>query len=100
MAGADGSTVIVPGKPDRSILYEVRTLDPEDDSVMPPEGKGDVMTARQLAYLRIWIEDGADFGGWAGAAKSKSVVAAVAGQVQESKGSEKSEGVSPASVAI
>jgi hypothetical protein len=52
MAGADDG-VLVPGKPDSSILFELCTLDPEDEDVMPPEGKGDVMTARQLAYLRI-----------------------------------------------
>jgi hypothetical protein len=85
MAGAGDRVVLVPGKPDSSALYELCSLDSEDEDVMPPAGKGAVMTARQLARLRIWIEDGADFEDWAGAAASKSVMAAMAGQVESKK---------------
>jgi hypothetical protein len=33
----------------------------EEDTVMPPEGKGDRFTAEQIALLRAWIDQGADW---------------------------------------
>lgn len=56
--GGDGGDVIVPGKPDESLLIEkVATTDP--DLRMPPEGQGAALDAAQIRLLREWITDGA-----------------------------------------
>jgi hypothetical protein len=33
---------------------------------MPPEGKGDRITPENIALIKKWITEGADFGGWKG----------------------------------
>jgi hypothetical protein len=51
---------IVPGKPDESaILKRVFSADP--DVVMPPPDFHKVLTARQKALVRAWIEQGAEY---------------------------------------
>jgi hypothetical protein len=62
--GGDLGKVLVPGKPDDSPLY-VRVSLPQDDlDFMPVEGDG--LTEEQIALLKTWIEEGADFGEWTG----------------------------------
>ena len=64
LEGGDLGKVIVPGKPDESPLL-TRTELPQDDlDYMPVEGEG--LTEEETAALRLWIEEGADFGGWTG----------------------------------
>ncbi len=64
MKGGDLGKVVVPGKPDLSSLV-VRVALPESDlDYMPIEGDG--LTDEQIATLRRWIEEGANFGGWTG----------------------------------
>ena len=53
MQGNDGGPVIVPGNIKESILFEVITLPPDDDMIMPP--KGDPLTADQIELFRRWI---------------------------------------------
>ena len=60
--GADGEPVVIAGKPDDSSFFFLCELPPDDDDVMPPEGKADPLTKAELAVLRKWIADGADFG--------------------------------------
>ena len=57
MKGNDGGPVIVAGDSDASILFEVITLPPDDDMIMPP--KGDPLTANQVDLFRRWILEGA-----------------------------------------
>ena len=57
MKGNDGGPVIVPGNIKESILFEVITLPPDDDMIMPP--KGDPLTADQIELFRRWILEGA-----------------------------------------
>ena len=57
MKGNDGGPVIVAGDSDASILFEVITLPPDDDMIMPP--KGDPLTAEQIDLFRRWILEGA-----------------------------------------
>ncbi len=40
-----------------------------DELAMPPEGKGDRVTAADQALIKKWIDSGADFGAWKGSAK-------------------------------
>ncbi len=62
--GGENGTVLTAGAPDKSALYEVVTLPKDDDDHMPP--KGDDMTPEEIALLKKWIEEGADFGKWIG----------------------------------
>lgn len=57
MNGNLDGTVVEPGKPDESYLYEVLTLDEEDDMFMPP--KGGPLTTEQIMVVKRWIEEGA-----------------------------------------
>ena len=57
MKGNLDGTVVEAGKPDDSYLYEVLTLDEEDDMFMPP--KGGPLTTEQIEAFKRWIEDGA-----------------------------------------
>ena len=58
LAGGDSGIVIVPGEPDDSLLFQyVSGADP--DSVMPPDGKP--LSDQQIAAIRDWIEQGAEW---------------------------------------
>lgn len=47
------------GKPEESSLYKSIVLPPDHDEIMPP--KGDVLTKEQVAVLKNWIEQGANW---------------------------------------
>lgn len=49
--------IVSPGSPEESTLYQVVTLDPDDDEVMPP--KGDPWNEEQILVLKRWILEGA-----------------------------------------
>ena len=66
LLGGDLGEVIAPGDAEGSHLFELVSLPADDPDVMPP--KGETLTKPQLATLRRWIEAGADFGAWTGAA--------------------------------
>jgi len=66
LKGGESGEVIVAGKPLDSPFY-TRTLLPLcDDEHMPPEGKAEQWTDEQKEIFKKWIEQGADFGAWAG----------------------------------
>jgi hypothetical protein len=53
---------IIPGDSTNSpLVHYVSRLDA--DMAMPPEGKGDPLTVEQIALLRAWIDQGAEWGG-------------------------------------
>jgi hypothetical protein len=60
-----GSPVIVPGKVDESELYQrITAEDPEER--MPPADSGKSLTPAEVARLKTWIEEGAEYQGhWA-----------------------------------
>lgn len=59
--GAQG-VAIIPGESAKSpLVHFVARLNP--DLAMPPEDKGDPLTAEQIALLRAWIDQGAVWGG-------------------------------------
>lgn len=60
-----GETVVA-GKPDASWLLKSAALPESDELAMPPEGKGDRVTAEEQALIKKWIEGGAKFGAWKG----------------------------------
>jgi hypothetical protein len=53
-----GLHVIAPGDPDGSLAWRRMTTD-EDGKRMPPAGKAEPLTKKQLATLKAWIEQGA-----------------------------------------
>ena len=56
----DGGTVVVPGKPQESLLYQ--RISAEDSARrMPPESSHKTLTPQQIELLKKWIEQGA---GW------------------------------------
>ncbi len=56
--GRDGA--IIRGKdPLRSALYQLCALDPDNEDIMP--SKGDSLTAEELLFLKLWIEQGSLF---------------------------------------
>ncbi len=57
---------VVAGKPDASWLLKTMALPESDDLAMPPEGKGDRVSAEEQALVKKWIESGASFGAWKG----------------------------------
>lgn len=61
----DGITPVVPGKTDKSELY-ARIVAKDPDDLMPPKKSRKELTARQIALLKKWIEQGAPWQGhWA-----------------------------------
>lgn len=62
----DGEQSLVPGKPDESLTVKLIMLPEDDDDVMPPEGKADHLTEDEIALVKKWIAEGANFGDWKG----------------------------------
>lgn len=60
LKGGDSGAAVVAGKPAESLLLKLASGE-EADRVMPP--KGDRLTKEQLATLKLWIEQGAEWKG-------------------------------------
>lgn len=58
MKGGEDGPVIVPGKPDESLMIKRVCLAPDDPKSMPPAPKPP-LTPAELAVLRAWIASGA-----------------------------------------
>ena len=56
--GGEDGEVVIAGKSEKSpLVHAVARLD--EDSAMPPEGKGDPLTKEQIGLIRAWIDQGA-----------------------------------------
>jgi len=58
MKGGEDGPVIVPGKPDESLMIKRVCLAPDDHKAMPPAPK-QPLTSAELSILRVWIASGA-----------------------------------------
>ena len=56
--------LIVAGKPEKSSLYTLAALPKGHDDVMPPTDKAPALEKKDLANIKLWIEQGAHFGDW------------------------------------
>ena len=62
---AGGVTVVVPGNPDESELFD-RIISTDPDAKMPPPKSGGHLSAEQVDLIRRWIAEGAQWKGhWA-----------------------------------
>ena len=61
LKGGDSGKAIVPGDPAKSLIIE-RILHSDPDEVMPPPDKKDRLKPEQVALIRKWIEEGAEWG--------------------------------------
>jgi len=57
MKGSEDGKIIEPGKPEKSSMYTLSSLDPEDEDVMPP--KGEPLTTAEIKTIKDWIAEGA-----------------------------------------
>ena len=58
--GGGNGPIIVAGKLQESPMYTLAALPSDHEDVMPP--KGDLLTKKELETVKLWIEQGADFG--------------------------------------
>ncbi len=66
LAEHDSGRAIVPGKPDESEMLTRIVSHDKDEMMPPPKAKKPPLTEEQIATLRRWIEQGADYEGhWA-----------------------------------
>ncbi|HEV7402231.1 MAG TPA: c-type cytochrome domain-containing protein [Chthoniobacteraceae bacterium] len=64
-----GHKDIVPIKPKDAVgsdMVRVTSLPRDDDEAMPPKDKGEPLAPAEIATLKAWIAEGANFGGWEG----------------------------------
>ncbi len=66
LKGGEEGNDVVPGDAAKSSVYVSTTLPDDDDLAMPP--KGDRLTKEQQELIKKWINEGANFGAWKGAA--------------------------------
>lgn len=71
LLGSEDGAVLTLGKSGESSLYLRVTLPSDDEDFMPPKDKADPLTETELALLKKWIDDGADFGGWEGSQEGR-----------------------------
>jgi len=73
MAGNEYGPIIEKMQPGKSVLYQRIAMEEGKRGIMPPTGKGDPATAKQLAVVRQWIKEGARFGDWEAVAGHEAV---------------------------
>ena len=73
--GTDGDAVVA-GDPDKSSIYQRILLPPDHEDVMPPKGKGKLLSFDESELIKQWIIEGAGFGDWVGTADGGGVAAA------------------------
>ena len=61
LPGGNYGTAIIPGKPDQSPLLLMISGTHQDEIVMPPEGEGERLSSKEVAAIRQWIREGANW---------------------------------------
>lgn len=57
--GGEAGPAFIAGDLDGSEIYYRVTVDPDDDDIMPPDGKGELLTPQEIEILALWISKGA-----------------------------------------
>ncbi len=77
LKGGDSGKAIVPGNPAKSLIMG-RITNPDPDDVMPPPEKKERLKPEQVALIRQWISEGAEWGThWAFVAPARPPVPVV-----------------------
>ena len=71
LKGNEYGPVITRMLPNESVLVERIALKPSKRGIMPPTGKGEPCSPKQIALIRDWIKQGAKTGNWKGFEKPK-----------------------------
>ena len=75
--GSGDNRIVVPGKPAESLLYQIITAHDPDDR-MPPEESKKKLSVDEIATIKRWIEQGAEWEGhWAFLAPKRPSLAKV-----------------------
>ena len=61
LEGGDSGQAIVPGDPDASLILK-RIIHTDPDEIMPPPDKKKALKPEQIALIRQWIAEGAEWG--------------------------------------
>ena len=77
--------LIVPGKPDASIVLDVISLAADHDDIMPPTSKGPPLSNTEIDNIRQWIRQGASFGNWTSAQETSANASGAAAVSQPNK---------------
>ena len=56
--------LVLPHKASKSALVKSISHKPGDDDLMPPPNDGKPLSAEEIALIRRWVEEGANFGSW------------------------------------
>ncbi|WP_395749746.1 DUF1549 domain-containing protein [Prosthecobacter sp.] len=64
--------LVLPHKASKSTLVKSISRKAGDDELMPPANDGKPLSAEEIALIRRWVEEGANFGAWT-SARSKEV---------------------------
>lgn len=67
--------LVLPHKPDKSTLVKSISLKKDDDDLMPPPNEGKPLSANEIALIRRWVDEGANFGPWT-SMRAKEVIIA------------------------
>jgi len=59
LKGAKRGEVIVPGKPEKSLLMTMISPHGQERAEMPPEGEGETLSEKDVSLIREWIKSGA-----------------------------------------
>jgi hypothetical protein len=72
--------LLLPHKPDKSTLVKSISSNKDDDDLMPPPNEGKPLSAEEIALIRRWIDEGANFGSWT-SMRAKEVVISTQNEV-------------------
>jgi mono/diheme cytochrome c family protein len=80
LKGGSSGAAVVPGDPDKSLIYERILLPPSHEDAMPPKGEGTPLTFPQIELIKQWIIEGAKFGDWKGSDTAVAVAPSPSGK--------------------
>jgi hypothetical protein len=72
--------LVLPHKPEKSTLVKSISLNKDDDDLMPPPNEGKPLNAEEIALIRRWVEEGANFGSWT-SMRAKEVIVSTQNEV-------------------
>ena len=72
--------LVLPHKPDKSTLVRSISLNKDDDDLMPPPSEGKPLNAEEIALIRRWVDEGANFGSWT-SMRAKEVIISTQNEV-------------------